>query len=83
MDQLSPQDAQFLYMESGNNLAHVTSVTIYDPSTVPGGKTVRFKDIISHVKERLRASPLIKRRLDFLRGEYDRKHADADPKVGA
>jgi len=63
MDQLSPQDAQFLYMESGNNLTHVTSVTIYDPTTVPGGRIVRFKDIIAHVEERLRMSPLIKRRL--------------------
>jgi len=35
MDQLSPQDAQFLYMETGNNLVHVTCVNIYDPSTVP------------------------------------------------
>ncbi len=63
MDQLSAQDAQFLYLESGNNLTHVTSVIVYDPSTVPGGKVVRFKDIIAHVEERLYASPLLKRRL--------------------
>ena len=63
MDQLSPQDAQFLYIESEHNLAHVTSVTLFDPSTVPGGKTVRFKDIIAHVEERLQASPLLKRKL--------------------
>ena len=63
MDQLSPQDAQFLYMQTGNNLTHVTSVMIYDPSTVPGGKTVRFKDIIAHVQERLDVSPVLKRRL--------------------
>lgn len=63
MDQLSPQDAQFLYMETGHNLGHVTSVIVYDPSTVPGGKTVRFKDIIAHVEERMSASPLLRRRL--------------------
>jgi diacylglycerol O-acyltransferase / wax synthase len=63
MDQLSPQDAQFLYMQSGNNLTHVTSFVVYDPSTVPGGKVVRFKDIIAHVEERLHVSPLLKRRL--------------------
>ncbi len=39
MDQLSPQDAQFLYMPTGNNLTHVTSVSVYDPSTVPSGRT--------------------------------------------
>ncbi len=63
MDQLSPQDAQFLYMESENNLTHVTSIQIFDPTTVPGGRTVRFKDIIAHVEERLNVSPLLKRRL--------------------
>jgi len=63
MDQLSPQDAQFLYMESGNNLAHVTSIGIYDPTTVPRNRTVRFKDIIAHVEQRLHMSPLLKRRL--------------------
>ena len=63
MEQLSPQDAQFLYMESEHNLTHVTSISIYDPTTVPGGKTVRFKDIMRHVEERLHMSPLFKRRL--------------------
>ncbi|MGI9284858.1 MAG: wax ester/triacylglycerol synthase domain-containing protein, partial [Pseudomonadales bacterium] len=50
-------------MESEHNLTHVTSVVIYDPSTVPGRKTVRFKDIIAHVEQRLHMSPLLKRRL--------------------
>ncbi len=63
MDQLSPQDAQFLYMESEDNLTHVTSISIFDPTTVPGGKTVRFKDILAHVEGRLHMSPLFKRRL--------------------
>ena len=49
MQQLSPQDAQFLYIETGNNLTHVMGVNIFDPSTAPGGK-VRFKDIIEHVE---------------------------------
>jgi hypothetical protein len=39
MDQLSPQDAQFLYLESPDNLTHLTSVAIFDQSTVPGGGT--------------------------------------------
>ena len=45
MQQLSTQDAQFLYIETGNNLTHVMGVNIFDPSTAPGGK-VRLKDII-------------------------------------
>ncbi len=63
MDQLNPQDAQFLYMESDDNLIHVTSISVYDPTTVPGGKTVRFKDIMAHVEARLHLSPLFRRRL--------------------
>ncbi len=48
MQQLSAQDAQFLYMESDDNLTHVTAIYIYDPSSAADGK-VRFKDIIQHV----------------------------------
>jgi len=62
MQQLSAQDAQFLYMESDDNLIHVTAVYVYDPSTAPEGK-VRFKDIIQHVESRLDASPIFTRRL--------------------
>ncbi len=63
MDQLSPQDAQFLYMESDDNLTHVTTIVIMDPTSVPGGKTVRFKEILAHIESRLHMSPLFKRRL--------------------
>lgn len=71
MDQLSPQDAQFLYMESADNLVHVTSISIFDPSTVPGGKTVRFRDIVGHVESRLHVSPLFRRRLMRVPFELD------------
>lgn len=63
MDQLSPQDAQFLYLESEDNLTHVTSIGIFDQTTVPDGEVVRFKDILAHVEGRLHMSPLFKRRL--------------------
>jgi WS/DGAT/MGAT family acyltransferase len=63
MEQLNPQDAQFLYIESEHNLTHVTSVTVFDPSTVPGGGVVRFKDIIAHVESRLEGNPMLRRKL--------------------
>ena len=63
MDQLSPQDAQFLYFESPGNLTHLTTISIFDQSTVPDGKVVRFKDVLSHIESRLHMSPLFKRRL--------------------
>ncbi len=62
ISQLSAQDAQFLYLQSANNLTHVMAVYIFDPSTAPGGK-VRFKDIIEHVRNRLDVSPMFKRKL--------------------
>jgi WS/DGAT/MGAT family acyltransferase len=68
MQQLSAQDAQFLYIETGNNLTHVMGVNIYDPASARGGK-VRFKDIIGHVESRLDSSPVFRRRL--LRLPYD------------
>ncbi|RPH97738.1 MAG: wax ester/triacylglycerol synthase family O-acyltransferase, partial [Lysobacterales bacterium] len=71
MQQLSAQDAQFLYLETGNNLTHVMGVNIFDPSTAPKGK-VRFKDIIAHVESRLDCSPVFRRRL--LRQPFDFDH---------
>ena len=71
MDQLSPQDSQFLYMESEDNLTHVTSISVFDQSTVPGGKVVRFKDILAHIEGRLHMSPLFKRRLVHVPLELD------------
>lgn len=70
MQQLSGQDAQFLYMETNKSLSHVTSVGIFDPSTAPGGK-VRFKQIIEHVRGRLHTSPIYKRRLYHVPMELD------------
>ncbi len=71
MDQLSTQDAQFLYMETSDNYIHVTAVAVFDPSTVPGGETVRFKQILGHIEERLHMSPLFRRRLERVPLELD------------
>jgi len=71
MDQLSPQDAQFLYLETPDNLTHLTSVSIFDQSTVPGGEVVRFRDILTHVESRLHMSPIFKRRLVHVPLELD------------
>ena len=70
MQQLSAQDAQFLYMETNKSLSQVTSVSIFDPSTAPDGK-VRFKQIIEHVRKRLHTSPIYKRRIYHVPLELD------------
>ena len=71
MDQLSPQDAQFLYMETRDNHIQVTAVAVFDPSTVPSGDIVRFKDILAHIESRLHMSPLFRRRLVRVPMELD------------
>jgi WS/DGAT/MGAT family acyltransferase len=70
VQQLSAQDAQFLYMETHKNLGSVTAINIYDPSTAPGGM-VRFKDILAHVESRIPTSPLYTRRLERVPFELD------------
>jgi diacylglycerol O-acyltransferase / wax synthase len=70
MQQLSAQDAQFLYAQSANTLTHVMGIYIYDPSTAPGG-TVRFKDIIGQIERRVDSSPVFKRRLHRLPLDID------------
>ena len=45
MQQLSGQDASFLYFETPNSPMHIGGIMIYDPSTVKGGKQ-GFKDIL-------------------------------------
>lgn len=70
MQQLSSQDAQFLYMETNKSLSHVTSVGIFDPSTAPSGE-IRFKQIIEHVRSRLHTSPIYKRRIHRVPLELD------------
>nr|WHV03924.1 putative wax ester synthase/acyl-CoA:diacylglycerol acyltransferase [uncultured bacterium] len=70
LKQLAAQDAQFLYMQTPNNLTHVMGLNIYDQSTAPGGK-VRLNDIIDFVKERQDRSPLFKRKLYRLPFDMD------------
>lgn len=78
LQQLKAQDAAFLYMETQDNLTHVTGFGIYDPSTAPGGH-VRFKDIIDHVRSRLHTSPIFKRRLVHVPFELDYPYWADDP----
>ncbi len=78
LQQLKAQDAAFLYMETKDNLTHVTGFGIYDPSTAPGGH-VRFKDIIAHVESRSHTSPIFKRRLVHVPFELDYPYWADDP----
>jgi len=61
MDQLSGQDAQFLYMESDDGPTHMTSIAVFDPAA--GGRKLRFKDVLQHVRSRLHINPAFRRKL--------------------
>ncbi|MCB1676115.1 MAG: wax ester/triacylglycerol synthase family O-acyltransferase [Halioglobus sp.] len=62
MQQLSGQDAMFLHAEMKGLPQHIGGISIYDPSTAPGGK-VRFKDILAMLQSRVHLSPIFRRKL--------------------
>lgn len=62
MQQLSGQDASFLYAETPNAPLHVGTLSIYDQSRVPSGY-LRFKDILASNAERLHLSPTLRRKV--------------------
>ncbi|MEM8500972.1 MAG: wax ester/triacylglycerol synthase family O-acyltransferase [Pseudomonadota bacterium] len=49
MRQLSGQDAMFLHAESAELPQHIFGLTIYDPSTNPGG-SLNFEEIVDHFR---------------------------------
>ncbi len=61
MQQLTGLDASFLYMETGAQFGHVGSVTLYDPSTAPGGSL--YDGIRKSISERMHLLPPFRRRL--------------------
>ena len=61
MQRLTGLDATFLYLETSNNMMHVASTAVFDPSTVPGGYS--FEGVKQLVAERLPLLPPFRRRL--------------------
>lgn len=62
MQQLSGQDASFLYFETPKAPMHIGSFLVYNPETAPGS-FVRFKDILAHIESRLHLSRVFRQRL--------------------
>ena len=71
MEQLSGQDASFVYLETPTTPMHIGSVGIYDPSSAPGG-FVRFKDILAHIESRLDRARSFRQKL--VRVPFDLDH---------
>ncbi len=78
MQQLSGQDASFVYMETPSTPMHIGSVGIYDPSTAPGG-FVRFKDILSFIESRLGGARSFRQRLVRVPFDLDHPYWIEDP----
>lgn len=78
MQQLSAQDASFVYMETPSTPMHIGSVGIYDPSTAPGG-FVRFKDILGFIESRLSGARSFRQRLVRVPFDLDHPYWIEDP----
>jgi diacylglycerol O-acyltransferase len=62
MEQLTGQDASFLYTETPRSPMHIGALAIYDPSELEGG-TQRFKNILGFIEDRLHLAKTFRRKL--------------------
>ena len=67
MEQLSPLDASFLYLENEHVSNHIGAIYIYDQSTVPGGR-LRFRQILNYLEARIHRSPRFRQKVARWRG---------------
>lgn len=70
MQQLSGQDASFVYSEQAHAPTHITSIGIYDQSTAPGGK-VTFKGILGELEPRLHLARAFRQKLVRVPNDLD------------
>ena len=78
MQQLSGQDATFLYVESPRMPMHIGSLNVYDQSTAAGGR-VRFKQILELIESRLHLARAFRQRLARVPLELDYPYWIRDP----
>jgi diacylglycerol O-acyltransferase / wax synthase len=78
MEQLSGQDASFVYFETAATPMHIGSVAIYDPSTAPHG-FVRFKDILRFIESRLSGARSFRQKLVRVPFDLDHPYWIEDP----
>ncbi|MBP9905028.1 MAG: wax ester/triacylglycerol synthase family O-acyltransferase [Rhodoferax sp.] len=60
--QLGESDAAFIYSDSEHANSNVTLLHIYDQTTAPGG-VVRFKQILTHLENRLSQLPIFRQKI--------------------
>jgi WS/DGAT/MGAT family acyltransferase len=62
MEQLTGQDASFIYTETPRSPMHIGGIAIYDPSEMEGG-IQRFKNILGFIEDRLHLAKTFRRKL--------------------
>lgn len=62
MQQLSPQDASFVYMESNETPMQIGGLYLYDPSTAPKGEPTE-EQFLAFYDERLHQAPMLRHKL--------------------
>jgi len=70
MQQLSAQDASFIYSETPSAHMHVAMLGLYDQSTA-SAERVRFRDILGNIEQRLHLAKCFRRKLVEVPGETD------------
>jgi diacylglycerol O-acyltransferase / wax synthase len=78
MKQLSPTDSQMLFVETAEAPNHIAPLSIYDPSTAPGGQ-VTHKGILTHLESRLHLAPGFRRKLMRVPLDIDEPYWVDDP----
>ena len=62
MRQLNSVDAMMLALETSSHPNHVAAISIYDPSTAPGGE-ITIERILDYITPRLRLAPPFRQKL--------------------
>lgn len=70
MQQLSGQDASFIYSERPHAPTHITSIGIYDQSTAPDGQ-VTFKGILAELEPRLHLARVFRQKMVRVPNDLD------------
>ena len=70
MQQLTPMDAAFLYLENESTHAHGTLVWLYDASHCQG-PGVNRRALLEHMRSRLHVSPIFTRKIHRLPLDFD------------
>ena len=78
MQQLSPMDAAFLYLENETTHAHGTLVWLYDASDCDPALVTR-RALLDHMRSRMHVSPVFTRKVERLPLDFDYPYWVDDP----